>query len=351
MSELYLKKDVILNKGVTNEGVLAYIALRKIFTFENKQTDCVSVNRMAYELCGSADGYKDAFCKSLATGLYVLEVLDLIKIVSKLDKNNSEFIIDASNLWLNPNEKGVFFTIIDANEVTKIVNTVTRNDSMLQVLRYFITMVGTFNHSNDMGEYKGKVGGMTIDILADDADISTRSAKRYNDMLVEMKLIYIHKADDYIREGDEIKRINNTYSRYSDKDLCVTYGTNKVEMFGYEHKIIHAKKNVEKANTNRKLAQQYNALCNGTGDYSQEEIIEIYNYCDNMNKSLQKDIDEKEMSPHRLSMSEQDYLERLKNKVRDMSIFDQFTFLHEKPDNTPTFGNDDIWGEVDNIEM
>lgn len=349
MEYLRLKKDVILNKGVTNEGVLAYIALKKIFTFDSVKTDYVSVNRMAYELCGVADDYKEALCKSLATGLYVLEVLDLIKIVSKLDKNNSEFIIDATNIFFDSGK--YFFTDIYPEEVTKIVNTVTRNDSMLQVMRYFITMVSTLNHSNDMGEYKGKVGGMTIDILADDADISTRSAKRYNDMLQDMKLIYIHKADDYIREGDEIKRINNTYSRYSDKDLCVTYGTNKVEMFGYEHKIIHAKKNVEKANTNRKLAQQYNALCNGTGDYSQEEIIEIYNYCDNMNKSLQKDIDAKEMSTQKLSMSEQDYLERLKNKVRDMSIFDQFSFLHEKPDNDTTFGDDDIWGKVDNIAM
>lgn len=351
MSDLYLKKDVILNKGVINEGVLAYIALRKIFPYETVTTDYISVKRMAYELCGVADNYKDALCKSLSTGLYVLNALDIIKIVSKLDKDNMEFIIDASNLVFDTHK--CFWTQIDSDDIAKIINGVSRNDSMLQVIRYFITMVSSFNHSKSMGEYQGRIGGMTIDVLADDADISTRSAKRYNDILMDLKLIYIHKADDYVREGDEIKRINNTYSRYCDMDKCITYGTNKVEMFGFEHKVIRAKKKAETANTNRKLAQEYNFLCNETGNYSDDEIRKIYNYCNNMNESLQREIDTKENATYKLSFSEEGYLTKLKNRVRDMTIFEQYDFLTDenKSDDIPIFGNNDIWGEVDNTAM
>lgn len=58
MNKLFLKKELVTGVILTQDGVLAYIALRIIMdgsvTLYNKvsQTDCVSVNRMAYAPIG-----------------------------------------------------------------------------------------------------------------------------------------------------------------------------------------------------------------------------------------------------------------------------------------------------------
>ncbi|MCI6422005.1 MAG: hypothetical protein MR816_08095 [Blautia sp.] len=162
---------------------------------------------------------------------------------------------------------------------------------------------------------------------------------------MDMKMIYVYKSNDKIREGDKLKQIKNCYSRYEDKDLCEMYASNYENMYGVEHTIVHTKKKKEQADNNRRLAQIYNRICEGYGDsYDEATIRDVYKYITNKNKSLQSDIDKKNSQSY-LSYSDQEWVKNLESQIRDTLIFEQFDFLTSSPNGEKDETGD--WGEPD----
>lgn len=74
MENLFLNKDLVTGNTLTQDGVLAYIALRTVIDesipLYNKTTsvDCVSINRLAYSLVGDMD-YEKVLTDSLIRGI------------------------------------------------------------------------------------------------------------------------------------------------------------------------------------------------------------------------------------------------------------------------------------------
>ena len=89
---LFLEENLVTGNTLTPDGVLAYIALRKmmdenIFLKSLEITeDCVSINRMAYTLVGVSEKYPKAFTDALQRGIYELDAVDRIKIVQSFGK-------------------------------------------------------------------------------------------------------------------------------------------------------------------------------------------------------------------------------------------------------------------------
>lgn len=252
VDKLFLKKDLVTGITLTQDGVLSYIALRIIMDesipLYNKTSvvDCVSVNRMAYVLIGSQEKYEKVLFDSLQRGIYELQLIKFIKILQDFStKKSNEYLLGFSNMYLNT-EKEQFVTIFP-KEVHEIL---TCNESMkkkISMLKYFVAIVSTFNWSKSMRKLQGKIGTMSMEYIALQAGISSRTCIRYNEILSKMRLIYIYKSNDKVREGDKLKQIKNCYSRYADKDACGEYASNYENWYGVQHKIVLTQKNKEQA--------------------------------------------------------------------------------------------------------
>ena len=234
-------------------------------------------------------------------------------------------------------EKEQFVTIFP-EEIHRIILCNELMKKKISMLKYFVALVSTFNWSKSMRNLQGKIGTMSMEYIASQADNSSRTCIRYNEILCEMKMIYIYKSNDKIREGDKLKQIKNCYSRYADKDVCKEYASNYENWYGVQHKIVLTQKNKEQADNNRRLAAIYNRICDGYGDeYDEATVREVHRYITNKNRAIQKEIDAKYAQKY-LTYSDKAWVQKLKEQLRDESVFEQFDFLKNQVD--------DNWGEV-----
>lgn len=334
MDKLFLRNDLITGNTLTQDGVLAYIALRTLIDesipLYNKtsSTDCISVNRLAYSLIGEMD-YEKALTDSLQRGIYELSGGEWISIRKDLSTNKSyEFVLDIEKLWLDTEKDK--FTVVFPADVHKIMTCNEKMDKRIRMLKYYVALVSTFDWSLD-----GKIGHMSQEYIAGLADNSIRTCQRYNDILVDMQMIYVYKSNDKVRDDYKLKQIKNCYSRYDDKDLCEQYASNYENMYGVEHTIVQTKKNKEQADNNRRLAQIYNRICDGhADDYDEATIKKVRNYIVNKNKTLYEKYDDAIAKGY----TGEDYLDQIK----DEEIFEQFDFLNGELNNFT-----DQWGEPD----
>lgn len=341
MDKIFLKNDLITGNTLTQDGVLAYIALRTLIDesipLYNKtsSTDCISVNRLAYSLIGEMD-YEKALIDSLVRGIAELASGEWISIRKDLSTNkNYEYVLDIEKLWLDKEKDK--FTVVYTDDIHKIMtckDNIDKMDKKLRILKYFVTLVSTFDWSLD-----GKIGYMSEEYIAGLANIAVRTLQRYNVILAEKQILYIYKSNDKVREDYKLKQIKNCYSRYEDKDACEQYASNYENMYGVEHKIVRTKKNKEQADNNRRLAQIYNRIRKGhADDYDEATIKKVRNYIVNKNKTLYEKYDDAIAKGY----TGEDFL----NQIKDEEIFEQFDFLNDVSQN----GNADEtgdWGEPD----
>lgn len=348
MDKLFLRNDLITGNTLTQDGVLAYIALRILvdesIPLYNRTSsiDCVSVNRLAYSLIGEMD-YEKALTDAFVRGIAELAGGEWISIRKDLSTNKSyEYVLDLEKIWLDTdNDK---FTVVYPNDVYKIMTCNEKMDKKIRMLKYYVALISTFDWALD-----AKIGHMSQEYIAEQADNSTRTCQRYNDILVEMKMIYVYKSNDKVRDGDKLKQIKNCYSRYEDKGICEQYASTYENMYGVEHKVVRTQKNKEKADNNRRLAQIYNRIWDGHGDsYDESTIKKVYNYISNKNKLLLDEIESKNRQEY-MTYSDQEWVEKLESQIRDTSIFEQFDFL-QSSNNFNSADETGDWGEPDPME-
>ena len=339
MENLFLNKDLVTGNSLTVDGVLAYTALRIIIDEsiplynQTNTVDCVSVNRLAYALVGDMD-YEKVLIDSLVRGIAELSGGKWISIRKDLStKASYEYVLDLSAMWLDTDKDK--FIIVSPNEVYKIMTCNEVMKKKISMLKYFMALISTFDWALD-----SKIGHMSQQFIADQADNSVRTCQRYNDILEEMEMIFVYKSNDKVRINDKLKQIKNCYSRFEDKYACEQYASNYENMYGVEHKIVQSKKNKSQADHNRRLGAIYNQICFNNTDYDKETIKEVYKYINNKNKALQDEIDAKYAQTY-LTDSDKAYIEGLEAQKRDISVFEQFDFLNVNTQD----GNTDDWGE------
>lgn len=337
--ELFLKKNLVTGNTLSPDGVMAYTALRKLMSENSSLSkresveDCVSLNRLAYALVGARETYDVSLTDALAKGI---QELDGVEILSVIHQIGSDYILDFTHLYLDTQMER--FIMVSSDEVRSILICEEQMRKKSSLLKYYIALVGTFDWSKSMGERKGKVGHMSIEFIASQADLSGRTAMRYNDVLIAKRLIFIYKSNDKIRIDDRLKQIKNCYSRYEDKDICIGYASEFENMCGYEHHVVKTRKTKEQADNARRLAQIYNRICGGYTDYDKSTIRKVYKYIINKNKTLNEQYEEQILLGYTG--------ENLLDQMKDESIFEQFDFLNSNSQN----GNSDEWGEPDSIE-
>ena len=346
MDKLFLNKGLVTGTALTQDGVLAYMALRTIIDesipLYNKTSsvDCVSLNRMAYALVGSQEKYEKVLLDSLQRGIYELKLANVLDILQDFStKTSYEYLLDMVNMRLDTEKENFMF--VYPKEVYKILTCDEIMKKKISMLRYFVALISTFNWCKSMRNLQGKISTMSIEYIATQAGMmSQRTCIRYNDILSEMKMVYVYKSNDKERVGDKLKQIKNCYSRYADKDACEEYASNYENWYGSQHIIVRTQKNKEQADNNRRLAQIYNRICDGFGDtYDKETIRKVQKYIVNKNKTLQGEIDAKHAQEY-MTDSDRRWVEKLEFQIKDESIFEQFDFLKD----------DDNWGEPVSME-
>lgn len=338
---VFLNKEIVTNKNLSHNAVMVYVGLRMIMSRDvllfggEVSIVPVSLARIAYEL-NKSENIDKSLIDVIKNGLEELAKNNLIT----LNDFCKEYLINFSKLHLDTNKN--YFVTVERSEIQAIISSKEQIRKKVPLLRYFLALISTFNQSDYMEELRGKISGMNMEYIAKQACIdSRRTCIRYNETLEKMHLIYVYRSNDKIKFGDSLKQVNNCYSRYKDRDLCIHFATDYENLYGYDHIIIKTKKQKDEADNNRRLAAYYNQICIGTV-YPIDIVRQVKKYIHNKNEYLQSEID-KEQSQKYMSYSDREYVDKLKFQLRDEEPIDKLLESLEAKENQ--------WGEPDPLDM
>ena len=277
MKKIYLKKKYLEDSFLTDYAFTIIAALQP---FSNNRNDILlTAEYISYLVFGRDATRKELYI--IKAGLEELIESEIIKVNKKINK--SQYVCDINNLYFSQGTE--FFVTIEYEELHKLMNIETKSDKF-KLFRYFCSIVGHFNFSDSIDKkYKGKVCGYALDVFNE--LIPKRTAIRYNEILEENKLIYIHRSDDILYHTDvnEFKRIINTYGRYEDKELVEEFAAIYENSYGWKHTKERRKSEATEANRNRALGQMYKNYNNGK-EYDEETVNEILQWAIKKEKDL-----------------------------------------------------------------
>lgn len=309
MKNLFIIKRIIEDKTLSDEAFTVWCGLRNIMQKDVTEY-FVSFNMIAYSVGISNPSRYEL--ESIKSGYAELVDRGFVKEVRNYSK--TEMIVDLSELYFEQGSE--YYSDLSMEELHKIMNIDAGRQSKHKLLRYFTCQISTFNRSKDLEEcYRGKIGGMSLDAFVEMLGYSKNSIIAYNDILYENRLLFVHNHGDFYTgtnsKGQSVLReIPNTYARYSDKELALSYIG---ETHGY--KFYKTDNIVRSANANKKraLGQKLIQFVNGK-EYDIETIKELYGYCEDKNQRTKASYEHNINNGYH--PDEPEYI--------DMSMFDDF---------------------------
>ena len=315
---LFVPEALTTNNQFSNFAIATFCSLQSMTIPTLTDKHCVTVQQITYHLTENVNHLKS---RNRMVDYIKCGLNELIEnnVITKLDEIQKHYILDCSNLWIDTEFTN--YTVLSFSEVQRIFQAENINNFLL--LRYFIFLVGTISSKINVylenGECKNRVvGNFTIDYLSELSGISERSVIEYNKTLEELGLLYVFRQQDFVIDKENnIKHLSNIYGRPCDIEYIKTFATNQQK---YYESYRYVKNNISKVNNNRRLAQMYQQLLKGGGtDYTDGEVLDIYNYVISENKKYERLYEKKGC---------EDYLD----KIRDTDIFKQFNFINIKED-------------------
>ena len=302
---IYLEKAVVEQIPIT--ALPVYISMRMMM-HQNQTEDYYTAGRICYTLKLPFSKYWHDETK---IGIEWLIIKERIAIKEK-DPVDHGYIFDVSNLNL---PQGGFFIMIDEKDLFRITTSDLQNAKKLTMIKLYVTLIGSFNHSRDLGIYKGKVSTVSIKYLAEQLGVAEKTIMRDIKWLEENGLIYVHRSNDFVKTYDGLKQITNVYSKPEDRQICDEYALEYEKNYGYKTKSVKSHKTKTQADNNRSLAQKYIQMTKGK-EYDQKTTEEVRRYVENMNAKWQKEVDFfEEMG------NQEESVAYFKSMIRDMSVF------------------------------
>ena len=278
--KLKLKKEIVENKSLSNNAVMTYVGITSCY---KRDFDFVFLNKnminsyMTKKVCVSKK-----FDENIRSG--IKELLDK-KIIVCNDKVGSDYYLGLQNIQLDDNDKFIF---VDFTDVQTIMTSNYKGKSNL--LRFYICLLGTFiskNHIKDIRDpdkYNNVLGMMSQDYLAEIANISIHSVIEYIKELEKLKLIYVSRCSLKFKEqSGKVKKHNNIYGRYKDKELIDEFANIRFSMYDD----LHTTQKIKVVNNARSLIQKYNYLRGGQ-KYDKKTVAAIYEYVCSYNEKHPK---------------------------------------------------------------
>ena len=291
-----MKKEIFMDKKYLDckylDILLTIIYLsKKYWDDDSLYLNVPTINKILY----------NSFEMTKKRELYIKNAIEyfeeeqIIKVI-EAKKENYEIM---NNFKVNTKDTTFIITSLDELKTLAEIK-VGKKDT---IVNYYLKLLSTINN-------KTKVGYWTIEDLAEDVNISTRTVIYYNEILEEAELIYIKRFNNTKSVNGRVQRLNNIYGRFADKYAVEEYA--KDRLLNLDR--IEASNKLN-ANESKSISKQYNDFVNGTytGDVSS-----LYDKCKLYNKAKP-------------------------DKEKDLSVFDSAFDI----DNEPTYkyiNNDERFG-------
>lgn len=282
MEQVFLEKAVIEKEGLTDEGFLAYVALRNRCDFG---VDLILYDYLEYQMTGKIES--SSISKKIRKGIDNLQELKLVTIVNQGKGKKIE--LDLGNLFfqsVQSSEKFSPFILINQREIRSIMNSGTKFRERL--LRYFVVLIGTINNgviSLPNNFYQKNVGNMSVTYLAKMAGISKSVALDYNKILEDLGLVYICRSKEAIvgNSGQIEKSFTNCYGRPENRETIKEFQAQRESEQGNR-----GMKNLSHdVNYRRSMKQIYNQIRSfSSNQYDTSIIQEVYNYFQTENENI-----------------------------------------------------------------
>lgn len=197
IQKLFVRKDILNNPSISNEGLLAYLALT--YQLQKSKTLFTSVDILCCILQGFSEEYINnrTLYSKIKLGLKNLEENSLIKTLFQIKKQ--DLALDCSKLFLNPEEDS--FIIVNFNLVQDII--LTPNIAVDKTIRFLLVLIASINNET-------QVGFTSIEKLAQKSRISKKQAVGLVKRLENHNVLYIHRTNKPTRlnNGQIVNRPN-----------------------------------------------------------------------------------------------------------------------------------------------
>lgn len=203
ISKLFVKKDILNNPSISNEGLLTYLALT--YQLQKSKTLFTSIDILCCILQGFSEEYTNnrTLYSKIKLGLENLEENNLIKVLFQIKKQ--DLALDCSKLFLNPEENS--FIIVDFKLVQDII--LTPNIAVDKAIRFLLVLTASINTET-------QVGFTSIEKLAQKSRISKNQAIGLIKKLENHNVLYVHRTDQSKRlDNGQIVNRPNQYVLFS----------------------------------------------------------------------------------------------------------------------------------------
>lgn len=329
---LQLKNDIIQNRNISDFTLAVYIALKK---------NCISTNEFQIVTPCWIDYL---LTDNLKTKLNqrarerILKAFDELKEQTDIEITNC----DGAKTFVISN-KSIMFDFSKGNYTTidfDIVKQLLKEDKKKRwgLFHYYVWLTSLFISKVTVFDFDGistqdiLICNYSISELSSMLGISEPTIMEYNKILVDKKLIHINNVYNIVtfykrKAGEKHNTVytKNVYGKYIDKDYIDKYITDK-----YRHQC--SKANKKSLDIGRSLTQKYRYLvkCPNTDKYSNKEIQEIYDYILAQNEKFQNTINKYQRDYSSVENESLDKsIQNMKNKIKDLSVFDRFDFLEK----------------------
>lgn len=279
--KIIIKKDIIFNQNISSQAFMTYVGLA-ICLKPGMDLIYADKDMLYYYLSGLFDNTPRKFNESLRNGFNELVNNNII---SCKKKKSSSYYLDAKDFVINETDN---YVCIYLSEIRKLVCSDYHGKSKL--LRFYMCLLSTFILNNkirdirDENKYNNVLSMVSQEHLSNISQISSHTTMEYIKLLEQLQLIYVSRCSFMFKDGKgNVKKHNNIYGRYADKDIINEFTRVRYEMYDDLHKTQLS----TAANKSRSLMQKYNYLCKGIV-YDLDIMNEIYQYICEYNKKHPK---------------------------------------------------------------
>ena len=247
---LYVPQEIIRNKEITNDEVLAYFFVQ-VLTYSPNYTSCIfRISEVIDQAFGVTNSHSlhNKFKKDI-DGLINKGALDI-----EVNRQQSLRIFMSS---FQPS-KEEHFVKVDAEDIRDLIDHVPKGKS--DVLRYYLLLMSTFN--------KFGVGQFERCWFANIMHVGEDAISHYTGVLENLERIYVYRSADF--------HTSNTYGLYKNKEAVINAGERRSR--GRE---LH-----ENANEKRKYVAMYHSFIKGK-DYPIDTVKEIAEYLQKRNDEVE----------------------------------------------------------------
>ena len=203
--------DLSKNDNITENGIYTYLCLKPLVN--NYYTYLHITVTELNSVLSDADIIKRPKQQDIIKqGLKELEAAKYIKIIST-KKNDFDYELDVEGM-VEEYSKDNPFTIYEVDAFTQALKD---NNGYKTIFKYLSNYFYKVTH-NEMSADDSELYYFNADreSLAKDCELSVRSIDKYNDILVNNEIIYIHKYN--YKYCDSGKQLTNAYGLYKNKD-------------------------------------------------------------------------------------------------------------------------------------